>query len=142
MGQYRQVDSNVFIGPQPTRQDLEEARQQGVRTVVDFRLPTETASPNVDLATSAGLDYVNIPVDRAALSTDQVGELETAMERHPGPYLVHCATGTRAALMLALARARQQGWSAERTFAEAEAMGFNLRNSAEFANFVRQATGS
>lgn len=141
MAQHRQIDSKVFIGPQPTRQDLEEARQQGIQTVVDFRLPTETASPNADLAKDAGLDYVNIPVNRAALSTDQVGELKTAMERHPGPYLLHCATGTRAALMLALARARLQGWSAERTFAEAEAMGFNLRNSGEFANFVKQATG-
>jgi len=141
MAQYRQIDSKLFIGPQPTRQDLEEAKQQGIHTVVDFRLPTETASPNADLARAAGLDYVNIPIDRAALSTDQVGELETAMERHPGPYLLHCATGTRAALMLALSRARQEGWSAERTFVEAEAMGFNLRNSADFANFVRQATG-
>lgn len=140
MAQHRQIDSKVFIGPQPTRQDLEEARQQGIRTMVDFRLPSETVSPNADLAKDAGLDYVNIPVNRAALTTDQVGDLETAMEQHPAPYLLHCATGTRAALMLALAHARQQGWSAERTFSEAEAMGFNLRNSAEFADFVRQAT--
>jgi uncharacterized protein (TIGR01244 family) len=141
MAQYKQVDDDFFIGPQPTRQDLEDARQQGVRTVVDFRLPTETASPNEDLARGAGLEYVNIPVNRAALSTGQIGEFKTAMHQHPGPYLVHCATGARAALMLVLARARQQGWSAQRAFEEADAMGFNLRSSEEFANFVRQSTG-
>jgi uncharacterized protein (TIGR01244 family) len=142
MAQYKQVDDDFFIGPQPTRQDLDDARQQGVRTVVDFRLPTETASPNADLARDAGLEYVNIPVNRAALSTDQIGEFETAMQQHAGPYLVHCATGARAALMLVLARARQQGWSAQRAFEEAEAMGFNLRISEEFSNFVRQSTGN
>jgi uncharacterized protein (TIGR01244 family) len=140
--QYKQIDSTLFIGPQPTRPDLEQARQQGIRTVIDFRLPTETTSPNADLARDAGLDYVNIPVNRTTLSSAQVGDFETAMERHPGPYLVHCATGARAALMVALARAREHGWTAERTLEAAEAMGFNLRNSPEFVDFVRQSTGA
>jgi protein tyrosine phosphatase (PTP) superfamily phosphohydrolase (DUF442 family) len=74
MAQYKQVDDKFFIGPQPTPQDLDEAREQGVRTVVDFRLPTETASPNADLTRDARLDYVNIPVNRAALSAAQIGE--------------------------------------------------------------------
>lgn len=142
MAQYKQIDSNFFIGPQPTRQDLEDARQQGVRTVVDFRVPTETASSNADLAMNAGLNYVNIPVNRAALSSAQVGAFERAVEQHPGPYLVHCATGARAALMLVLARAREQAWTAQRAFEEADAMGFNLRNSPEFADFIKQSTGA
>jgi uncharacterized protein (TIGR01244 family) len=140
MAQYKQVDDKFFIGPQPTPQDLDEAREQGVRTVVDFRLPTETASPNADLTRDARLDYVNIPVNRAALSAAQIGEFETAMEQHAGPYLVHCATGARAALMLVLARARQHNWSAQHTFEEADTMGFNLRSSQEFANFVQETT--
>lgn len=142
MAQYRQIDSNFFIGPQPTNRDLQEARQQGIRTVVDFRLPTETASPNADLVKGAGLAYVNIPVERAALSGDQVAEFESAMNRYPGPFLVHCATGARAALMLVIARAREHGWSAQRAFEEADAMGINLRSSAEFADFVKRSTGA
>ena len=141
MAQYRQIDDNFVLGPQPTKGDLEEARQQGIKTVIDLRPPTETASPNAEPVREAGLDYVNIPVNRAALSTGQVDELEAALAQHPGPYLVHCATGARAALMLVLVRARQQGWTAQRAFDEAEAMGFNLRNSEEFASFVRLATG-
>lgn len=142
MAQYREIDDNFVLGPQPTRGDLEEARQQGIKTVIDLRLPTETARPNAELARDARLDYVNIPVNRAALSTGLIDEFEAAMAQHSGPYLVHCATGARAALMLVLVRARQQGWTAQRTFDEAEAMGFNLRNSEEFANFVRLATGA
>lgn len=142
MTQYKQIEDDIFLGAQPTRQDLEAARRQGVRTVIDLRLPTETATSNAELARDAGIGYVNIPVNRAALSSAQVGEFETAMERHPGPWLVHCATGARAALMLVLARARAQGWTAQRTFEEAQALGFDLRNAPEFAEFVRESTGA
>jgi uncharacterized protein (TIGR01244 family) len=142
MEQYKQVNDDVFLGPQPSGKNIEEAKRQGIRTVVDFRLPSETAAPNDELVKSGGLDYVNIPVDRSALSAARIDELEDALGQYPGPYLMHCATGTRAALMVVLLQARQHGWTAERAFDEAERMGFNLRNSEEFANFVRQATST
>lgn len=140
MANYRKIDDHIFIGPQPTEQDLSEAKQQGIRTVLDFRMPAETASSNAEVVRRRGLDYVNIPVDKTALSQRQIAELDEAMKQKDGPYLLHCATGTRAAMLLALRRAREQGWNAERTFQEAEAMGFNLRSQSVFASFVEQAT--
>jgi uncharacterized protein (TIGR01244 family) len=141
MAQYRQIGDDLFIGPQPTEQDLREAKQQGIQTVIDFRTPAETAASNESLTKSNGLYYANIPVDKGAPSEQQIGELDEAMKRHEGPYLLHCATGTRAAMLLALSRAKQNGWSAERTFQEAESMGYNLQSSPAFAAFVRQAVG-
>ena len=44
MSQFKRVEDGIFIGPQPTEQDLQEVRQQGIRTVIDFRLPSETAT--------------------------------------------------------------------------------------------------
>ena len=41
MSQFKQVEDGIFIGPQPTEQDIEEVRQQGIRTVIDFRLPSD-----------------------------------------------------------------------------------------------------
>lgn len=140
MANFKHLADKLFIGPQPAGQDLEEARRCGIRTVIDLRMPGETAAPNADLARSHGLDYVNVPVDKAALSATQIDALDQAMQRTPGPYLLHCATGTRAALMLALSRAKRNGWTAERTFEEARTMGFNLEGSADFAGFVRQVT--
>lgn len=138
MAQYKQIGEDLFIGPQPTEQDLGEAKKQGVHTVIDFRMPSETATPNADLVQSSGLGYVSIPVNKAALSAQQVDELDAAMAQNEGPYLLHCATGTRAAMLLALSRARKHGWTAERTFQEAETMGFNLQSSPDFAAYVRQ----
>ena len=141
MSSFRQVEEGIFIGPQPTPQDLEDARQQGVKTVIDFRLPSETATSNEALVHSHGLDYANIPVNKAMLSVSQIGDLEVAMHSKPGPFLLHCATGLRAALLLALSKAKEEGRTAEQTFAHAQTMGFDLRTSAASANFVKLAVG-
>ncbi len=139
MSQFKPVDDGIFIGPQPTAQDLDDAKQQGIKTVIDFRMPTETTTSNETLTKSHGLEYVNIPVDKAGLSANQIGDLDAAMRSKEGPFLLHCATGARAALLLALSRARQNDWTTEQAFAEAKRMGFDLKTSPEFSTFVTQA---
>lgn len=88
------------------------------------------------------MDYANVPVNKASLSVGQIDELVKVMNEKPGPFLVHCATGARAAMLLALAEARKHGWTAERAFEEARNMGFDLTSSPEFSAFVVSATGS
>jgi uncharacterized protein (TIGR01244 family) len=142
MTQYKQIRDDIYIGPQPTELDLQEAKRQGIRTVIDFRPPTETPTPNSEIVSRAGLDYVNVPVSKTALSTKCISDFNQAIKQKEGPYLLHCASGMRAAMLLALSRAKEEGWTAERTFEEVESMGFNLRSSPEFANFVEQSTAS
>lgn len=140
MTQYKKISDDMYIGPQPTELDLQEAKRQGIRTVIDFRPPTETSSPNIEMASRVGLDYVNVPVSKTALSTECISDFNQAIKQKEGPYLLHCASGMRAAMLLALSRAKEHGWTAERTFEEVESMGFSLRSSPEFANFVMQTT--
>ena len=140
MPSYKQFENEIFIGPQPTEQDLAEAKQQGVHTVIDMRMLSETTNPNAQLVKNSGLNYVNIPVDKAALSVQQIDEFDAAIKQVDGPVLLHCATGVRAAMLLALSRARQNGWTSERTFQEADAMGYDLQSMPNFATFVRQTT--
>lgn len=139
MSSFKRIDEEFFIGPQPTEQDLHEAKQQGVKTVIDFRLPSETATSNSALATSQGLAYVNIPVNKVALSAKQIGDLDQAIKDHTGPFLLHCATGARAALLLSLSRAKQQGWTSVHALEESKRIGFDLQSSAEFSAFVSQS---
>lgn len=140
MANYKQFEERFFIGSQPTEQDLDEAKRQGIQTVIDLRMPSETAVPNAELVKRSGLNYVNIPVDKGALSARRIDELDAALKQNEGPYLLHCATGARVAMLLALSRAKQHGWTAERAFQEAEAMGYNLQTSPDFNLFVKQTT--
>ena len=141
MNQFKLLDNGLLIGPQPSEGDLRQARQEGIKTVIDFRLPGETPTPNAQLVARNGLDYVNIPVNKASLSLDQVDMLERVMRDKDGPFLLHCASGVRAAALLVLSQARQNGWTAQRAFQEARAMGFDLENAPEFANFIKASTG-
>ena len=140
MHQFRKIADGVYIGDQPTEQDLQDCRQHGIRTVIDFRLPAETATPNAARVKACGMDYANVPVNKASLSVGQIDELVKVMNEKPGPFLVHCATGARAAMLLALAEARKHGWTAERVFEEARKMGFDLKGSPEFSAFVVSAS--
>ena len=138
MSSFKRIDDEFFIGSQPTEQDLQAAQQRGIKTVVDFRLPSETETSNAALTTRQGLAYVNIPVNKEALSVDQVDEFERALQNHTGPFLLHCATGARAALLLSVSRARQQRWTSAQALDDAHRMGFDLRASAPFAAWVAQ----
>lgn len=140
MHQFKQIEGNFYLGPQPTVDDLKQATQRGVKTVIDFRMPNETPGDNAVLAADQGLDYVNIPVNKASLSEAQIDELERAMTEKEGPFLIHCASGARAAMLLSLCKARKQQWTAERTFDEARSMGFDIQGSPEFSAFVRTVT--
>lgn len=140
MNRFRQLEDSMLLGPQPTDQDLQLAQQQGIKTIIDFRLPSETPAPNAELASRHGMDYVNIPVNKASLSMAQIDELDRVMQEKNGPFLIHCASGARAAMLLCLSRAKKYRWNAERTFDEARAMGFDLQSSPEFAAFVVSAT--
>jgi uncharacterized protein (TIGR01244 family) len=141
MSSFKRIDDEFFIGPQPTEQDLQAAKQQGIRTVLDFRLPSETTTSNADLTSRQGLAYVNIPVSKQALSADQIADLDRAIKDHAAPFLLHCATGARAALLLSLSKAKQHDWSASQTFSESKRLGFDLESSTEFSGFVRQTIG-
>jgi uncharacterized protein (TIGR01244 family) len=140
MNQFKQIEEGLYLGAQPSEQDLEELKRRGVRTVVDFRLPGETPAPRESMVRARGMDYVNIPVNKASLSVDQVDMLVRTMEEKAGPFLFHCASGARAAMLLALAEARKHHWTAERTFEEAQRMGFDLQGMPEFAKFVIEST--
>ncbi len=142
MHQFRKIADGIYIGAQPTEQDLQDSKRHGIRTVIDLRLPAETAGLNAARVQACGMEYVNVPVNKASLSVGQIDDLVEIMDDKPGPYLVHCATGARAAMLLALAEARKHGWTAERAFEEARNMGFDLKTSPEFSAFVVSAAGS
>lgn len=140
MDNFRQLEDGMLIGPQPTEEDLQQARQQGIKTVIDFRMPGEVPTPNADLVARNGLDYANIPASKDSLSPSQIDELDCIMQEKEGPFLIHCASGTRAAMLLALSRAKKHHWDAQRTFEEAQAMGYDLRKFPEYERFVTEAT--
>ena len=135
MQKFMQMGEGVFIGGQPDKEDLLELAQQGVKTVIDFREPSETENSNATMAREAHLDYVNIPVNKMTLSDADVTKFRAALDEKQGPFLLHCGTGARAGAMLLMKTAVDNGWSAQQAFETAANMGFDCNAHPEIKAF-------
>lgn len=130
MNQFKPLENGMLIGPEPTADNLRQAKQNGIKTVIGVRMSRETPAHNSELVARSGLDYVNIPVNKVIFSVDQVDALQRVMRHMGWPFLTHCATGALAAMLRMLSQAKQNIWTAQRAFQEARAMGFGLENRA------------
>lgn len=135
MQRFMQMGEDVFIGGQPEKGDLAELAKQGVKTVIDFREPSETETPNAQMAHETNLDYVNIPVNKSTLSDADVSKFRQALEQKKGPFLLHCGSGARAGAMLLMKTAVDNGWTSQQALEVASKMGFDCNAHPEIKAF-------
>ncbi len=135
---YRKAAPDVYVGGAPTEQDLRELAARGVHTVVDFRDPAERkgAQDGPAAARAAGLSYVNIPVSAKAPSERAVWDLQQALARQSGGYLLHCAKGPRAEAMYMSKAALDHCWGPAQAAEEAARLGFEYGREPRLAGFV------
>ena len=127
---FRRIDDQFIVSSQIAASDLAQAKGIGVSIVVNNRPdgeePSEPQGAEIEAAAkAAGLDYVAIPVTHAGFSGPQVAAMVTALEAASGLVLAYCRSGTRSALLWALARA-QMGDDKMTLQQKAEAAGYDL----------------
>lgn len=119
------VLDGVLLASQPSPADLEQARAEGVRTVLNLRRPAEQAGfDEAAFVESLGLVYVALPfggpdeLDDALFA--RARELLSHAER---PLLVHCASANRVGAVWIPWRVLDGGLGLEEALAEARAIG-------------------
>jgi uncharacterized protein (TIGR01244 family) len=119
----------ITIGDQPSEDDLKALKAEGYLGVVNLRNDGEPEQPlrptaEGDVARSLGLDYVHYGVGSAPLTDEGVSTVCRFLDAHDaGKTLVHCRKGGRAAALVLLYQAREQGWDPEEALAKGAAMG-------------------
>ena len=99
---------SVTALPQPTVEDIGKLSAMGYRSVISNR-PDGEAADQPDFAQIAraaaehGMEALHIPVSLGQLDDSQVTAFRHALGRLPRPIAAFCRSGTRAALMWALA---------------------------------------
>jgi uncharacterized protein (TIGR01244 family) len=111
---FRQITDTVFASPQITLTEIEEARAQGIRLIINNRPEGESddQTPGAEIeaaAIAAGIDYLAIPVTHAGFSEAQVKAMGDALANVDGAVLAYCRSGTRSTLLWALAEASKGG---------------------------------
>jgi uncharacterized protein (TIGR01244 family) len=93
------------------RDDIAALAEQGVRTIINNRPDGEDPGqlPAAEarlLAEAGGIAYHHIPITAASLSAADVEAFAAVLASAPTPIVAHCRSGTRSALLWALARMR------------------------------------
>ena len=94
------------------REDIEALALTGVRTIVNNRPDGEDpgqfpADEARRVAEAHGIAYHHIPVTAASLSRADVDAFAAVLGSAEQPIVAHCRSGTRSALLWALARMRE-----------------------------------
>ncbi len=127
---FRRLDDSVSVFGQLPPEAMAQAAAAGFTTIVNNRPDGEEPGQPAGhamaaAAAAAGLAYHAIPVTHAGFTEGQVAGMRAVLEEADGPVLAFCRSGTRSALLWALARARM-GDDAETLAAKAGAAGYDL----------------
>ena len=107
----RHLDDNISVSGQVQPGDLPELKRQGFAMIINNRPdgeePGQPLAADIKAAAEAeGMAYRYIPIDRGIGPSD-AEEMQEAMVEAGGRILAFCRTGTRSALVWAVARSEQ-----------------------------------
>ena len=120
---------NVTALAQPSADDIADLARRGYRSIIGNRSEGESdnqpAWADLEAAAAAnGLEARHIPVVMGQITDEQVAEFRDALETLPKPLAVFCRSGTRAALLWALAN--QANLTADERISIAAKEGYDL----------------
>jgi uncharacterized protein (TIGR01244 family) len=132
---FHQIDGRVWVGGQPSEEDLALFCGAGVRTVVDLREDVEHDVCVEEMAaTRLGMMFVHIPVRPDAPGDRDVDAFLAVTARFDAfPMLIHCASGNRAAAFWMIRRLVVDGWPADAAENEARRIGLRSASLRDFA---------
>lgn len=116
---FGKVNDNYYRGSQPIASEFSELKKLGIRTIIDLREDSLKDSGN--LARTAGLQYINIPLSTKRAATNDQTEyfLRLVNDQANWPVFVHCKGGRhRTGEMTAIYRITQEGWTAAQAYDE------------------------
>lgn len=117
---FGRINANYYRGAQPQGQDYADLAGLGIKTVID--LTSDDAEPNEGtLVARAGMRHVQIAMTTHEAPTAQQIAQFLAIVSDPAsqPVYVHCVGGKhRTGVLTAIYRMTNDGWTADRAFAE------------------------
>jgi protein tyrosine phosphatase (PTP) superfamily phosphohydrolase (DUF442 family) len=144
---FLRINDQICTGGQPTAEEFERLKADGVRAILNLRRPAEKETPLAsgeripyDAAAEAaeaqrlGLRYFNIPVDRDAPRDEQVEAfLKVVADPENRPLFIHCSTANRVGGFWMIRRVLVDGWTVEAAEEEARRIGLSNEKTRAFA---------
>ncbi|BAY10195.1 beta-lactamase hydrolase domain-containing protein [Calothrix sp. NIES-2098] len=122
------INENLTTTGQVIPKQLEQATQEGFKSVLNLRSPDELGfrQDEQDVAEALGLKYVNVPLKLENLSEELISKILKTLEELPKPAVIHCAAAMRSTGIALLSVAIEEGLTPEQTLARARKLGFGF----------------
>ena len=114
MSPFKQLSDEVYSTPQIFPESMDFIAENGFKTIIcnrpDMEKPGQPHSEDVKKrASELGMDYHYLPMRPGQLSLELIEATKKAIENSPKPVLMHCASGTRSAMLWCFANAKELG---------------------------------
>jgi len=124
---FLRVEKNVCTSGQPSVEDLQRLKEEGVRSLINLRRPEEDPTGQANerkVAEEIGLKYFSIPVDAANIRPEQVEEFRQILkDQDNAPFYIHCRSAGRVGAFWMIHRVLDDGWACDKAEQEAQQIG-------------------
>lgn len=124
---FKAVSDSLSIAGQVTPEQLQQAAEQGFKSVLNLRSSNEPGvlSDEQQKAEVAGLEYANVSLSNSEITADEIANTFQELENLPKPVLVHCGAGQRAGGIALIATALNEGLTIEQITERANELGIS-----------------
>ena len=128
------VNEQICTGGQPTMEELVKLKAEGIKAVINLRLPTEyNAEQEAAKAKELGLRYFHIPFDTNNPMDEAADEfLKVMADKENRPAFIHCMSANRVGGFWLIHRVLVDGWTLEKAEEEAKKIGLRNPKTREF----------
>ncbi|MCL1079198.1 hypothetical protein D5R81_14360 [Parashewanella spongiae] len=119
------VSEQILTGGQPTKAQLNQLKQLGIKNIVNLRPQTEQTWNEKQYVESLGLNYYSLSVAGAkGVNSDNADKLASLLDQLSGePVFLHCASGNRVGALAALNEFKSNGGDLESAIATGKKWG-------------------
>ncbi len=132
MVETRKISKTFAATGQITPTDIADLAEQGYTTIVNNRPDGEegplqpSSDENRRAAEALGMSYHYLPMTPEMLTPELVEQFHKVLQESQGPVLAHCKSGTRCAVLWALAETAREGREIDTVLNETAQAGFDL----------------
>jgi uncharacterized protein (TIGR01244 family) len=129
------VNEQICTGGQPTMEELEKLKAEGVKSVINLRRASEyNAEEEAAKVKELGLRYFHIPFDTNSPKDEAADEfLKVMADKGNLPVFIHCTVANRVGGFWMIRRVLVDGWTVEKAEEEAKKIGLSNPKTREFA---------
>jgi uncharacterized protein (TIGR01244 family) len=122
------VCGKLYLTGQPSGDDFQKAKQEGIATVINLRTAEEVSWDPGKSVRSAGMKYVHIPFRAPETLTKEVFDevRKLLKQEHEKPALLYCSSANRVAATWLPYRVLDQGVPLDQAVDEAKQIGLRV----------------